>query len=459
MGFSSEYKIRQRCTQCICYHNGQCPKKHGKFGLFLTRNQRFFGTLDGMLKKISVEQLKVGMYLKEFCGSWMEHPFWRSGFVISDPKDIQAILASSIKEVWIDTGKGLDVPADQCSTSEVQAQVEVEAQLHAAVSTPRDTAPVSVADELGRAAHICLQSRQAVISMFEEARMGKAVDTGGARQLVEDITDSVTRNPDALISLARLKTADAYTYMHSVAVCAMMVALARQLGLDAQQTRTAGIAGLMHDLGKAAMPMDVLNKPGKLTEAEFAIIKTHPQEGHRLLQTSANVDPMVLEVCLHHHEKTDGSGYPHGLKGDEISLFAKMGAVCDVYDAITSNRPYKSGWDPAHSLRKMAEWANGHFDPKVFQAFVRSLGIYPVGSLVRMSSGRLGVVVEQKGKSLTTPMVKVFFSTNSNDRIVPEMIDLSQPSTREHILSREDPSKWNFKDLNELWSGLSDSTW
>ncbi len=412
-----------------------------------------------MLKKISVEQLKVGMYLKEFCGSWMEHPFWRSGFVISDPKDIQAILASSIKEVWIDTGKGLDVPADQYSTSEVQAQVEVEAQLHAAVSTLRDTAPVSVADELGRAARICRQSRQAVMSMFEEARMGKAVDTGAARQLVEDITDSVARNPDALISLARLKTADAYTYMHSVAVCAMMVALARQLGLDAEQTRLAGIAGLMHDLGKAAMPMDVLNKPGKLTEAEFAIIKTHPREGHRLLQSGNNVDPIVLDVCLHHHEKTDGSGYPDGLKGDDISLFAKMGAVCDVYDAITSNRPYKSGWDPAHSLRKMAEWANGHFDPKVFQAFVRSLGIYPVGSLVRMSSGRLGVVVEQKGKSLTTPMVKVFFSTNSNDRIVPEMIDLSQPSTREHIVSREDPSKWNFKDLNELWSGLSDSTW
>jgi HD-GYP domain-containing protein (c-di-GMP phosphodiesterase class II) len=412
-----------------------------------------------MLKKINVEQLLAGMYLKEFCGSWMEHPFWRSGFVISDPKDIQAIVASSINEVWIDTGKGLDVPADQFSTSEEQAQDQVEAQLLVAVSKPRDVAPVSAAVELDRAARICRQSRQAVMSMFEEARMGKAVDTGAARQLVEDITDSVTRNPDALISLARLKTADAYTYMHSVAVCAMMVALARQLGLDAEQTRLAGIAGLMHDLGKAAMPMEVLNKPGKLTEAEFAIIKTHPREGHRLLQSGTHVDPIVLDVCLHHHEKTDGSGYPDGLKGDDISLFAKMGAVCDVYDAITSNRPYKSGWDPAHSLRKMAEWANGHFDPKVFQAFVRSLGIYPVGSLVRMSSGRLGVVVEQKGKLLTTPMVKVFFSTNSNDRIVPQMIDLSLPGTREHIVSREDPAKWNFKDLNELWSGQSDSTW
>jgi HD-GYP domain-containing protein (c-di-GMP phosphodiesterase class II) len=209
----------------------------------------------------------------------------------------------------------------------------------------------------------------------------------------------------------------------------------------------------MHDLGKAMMPMEVLNKPGKLTDAEFAIIKSHPVEGHRLLLTGRDVAPMVLDVCLHHHEKTDGSGYPKGLKGDQISLFAKMGAVCDVYDAITSNRPYKAGWDPAESLRTMAEWSNGHFDVKVFQAFVKSLGIYPIGSLVRLTSGRLGVVMEQTGKSLTTPMIKVFFSTKSNMRIVPTLVDLSSLSTNERIVSREDPAKWRFADLNELWSG------
>ena len=236
--------------------------------------------------------------------------------------------------------------------------------------------------------------------------------------------------------------------------CAMMVALAKQLGLDEQQTRSAGLSGLMHDLGKAAMPMDVLNKPGKLTEAEFNIIKTHPEEGYKLLLTGTDVDPMVLDVCLHHHEKTDGSGYPKGLKDTEISLFAKMGAVCDVYDAITSNRPYKTGWDPAESLRRMAEWAKGHFDIQVFQAFVKSLGIYPIGSLVQLSSGRLGVVVEQTGKSLTTPSVKVFFSTKSNMRLVPEIIDLSKPGIAEKIVSREDPDKWRFPDLNELWSGI-----
>jgi putative nucleotidyltransferase with HDIG domain len=412
-----------------------------------------------MLKKISVDQLTVGMHLKEFCGSWMEHPFWRTGFVITDPKDIQTIHASSIKEVWIDSSKGLDVSPGSIVVTEVESEAQVEAELRQVAAVQRVTAPVSISAEIEKAAKICAQSKRAVMSMFQEARMGNAVDTNGARQMVEEISDSVSRNPGALISLARLKTVDDYTYMHSVAVCAMMVALARQLGLDEEQTRLAGLAGLMHDLGKAAMPMDVLNKPGKLTDVEFSVIKTHPVEGYRLLKAGKNVDEVVLDVCLHHHEKTDGSGYPKGLKADEISLFAKMGAVCDVYDAITSNRPYKLGWDPAESLRKMAEWANGHFDGKVFQAFVKSLGIYPIGSLVKLSSGRLGVVVDQTSKSLTTPCVKVFFSTKSNMRIVPEVIDLSKQVGTEKIVGREDPAKWKFSDLNELWSGQASAHW
>ena len=404
-----------------------------------------------MLKRISVQQLQVGMHLKEFCGSWMDHPFWRNSFVITDPQDIVRIRASAIREVWIDASKGLDVAPDVQAMSQAQSDAEVDAELHRVALAQRLVQAAPMAEELERAKKICAKSKEAVTSMFHEARMGQSVNTEAAQQLVEEISDSITRNPGAFISLARLKTADDYTYMHSVAVCALMVALAKQLGLDAGQTRQAGIAGLLHDLGKALMPMEVLNKPGKLTDAEFAIIKAHPQEGHRLLLSGNSAPAVALDVCLHHHEKIDGSGYPEGLAGEQISLFARMGAVCDVYDAITSNRPYKAGWDPAESLRKMAEWSKGHFDPTIFQAFVKSLGIYPTGSLVRLSSGRLGVVVEQSDQSLLVPKVKVFFSTQSNLRITPVVVDLSAPDCKEKIASREDPDKWRFPDLNTLW--------
>lgn len=405
-----------------------------------------------MRKKISVDELVVGMNVTELCGSWMDNPFWRSAFVLSEPKQISALQSSNIREVWIDVEQGADLP-DQVAPRTVQG-VHASALEQVAVLEQRPLAPVAIADELARAAQICGQGRVAVTAMFREARMGNTVDAKGVGQLVEDIADSVTRNASALISLARLKTADDYTYMHSVAVCAMMIALARQLALSEADVQAAGVAGLLHDIGKALLPMDLLNKPGKLTPAEFMIVKTHPVLGFQLLSDSKKPDPMALEVCLQHHEKADGSGYPKGLKGTQISLYAKMGAVCDVYDAITSNRPYKAGWDPAESMRQMGLWAEGHFDPAVFQAFARSLGIYPVGSLVRLTSGRIGVVTEQSPGALTMPLVKVFYSDKLKQRIEPETVNLSAPGGSEKISAREDPAKWNFPDLNQLWSGL-----
>jgi putative nucleotidyltransferase with HDIG domain len=406
--------------------------------------------LDAVLKKIKARDLQLGMHLHELCGSWMAHPFWRSKFTLTDAEDIRRILDSGITEVWIDIAKGLDISGNTVEEAEESVtEMLMKAEIAAGGEARK---PASMSEELQRAAMICAKARQAVVSMFREVRMGKAISAEDAGELVEEISSSVMRNPGALISLARIKTADDYTYMHSVAVCALMVSLARQLELDEQDVREAGMAGLMHDLGKAMMPKDVLNKPGKLTDDEFRIIKSHPVEGHRLLVEGKAASDIVLDVCLHHHEKVDGSGYPDRITGDSISLFAKMGAVCDVYDAITSNRPYKAGWDPAESIRKMTEWCKGHFDERVFQAFIKSIGIYPVGSLVKLGSGRLAVVVEQSEKSLLAPRVKAFFSTKSQTHIVPELIDLSRPSVTEKIVGREDAGKWGITNLDELWA-------
>lgn len=406
--------------------------------------------IDAMLKRISVQHLRTGMFIQEFCGSWMDHPFWRTHFPLRDPTDIQRIVESGITEVWIDTEKGLDVPVGQAK-NESDRQVDLALGRVAGEPLIRRER-ISYDQEAVRAVKICAKSKRAVASMFQEARMGRALDANDALQLVEEISSSVERNPEALISLARLKTKDDYTYMHSVAVCALMVSLARQLGLDDRETREVGMAGLLHDIGKMYIPLAVLNKPGKLTDEEFDLVKSHPQEGHRVLLAGQGVGEVPLDVCLHHHEKMDGTGYPHRLKADAISRYARMGAVCDVYDAITSNRPYKSGWDPAESLRKMAEWAHGHFEAAIFQAFVKSVGIYPTGSLVRLESGRLGVVIEQSGKSLLTPRLKVFFSTKSETYFAPELVDLSRPNCQDKIIGREDAAQWGIKNLHELWA-------
>lgn len=413
-----------------------------------------------MLKKIHVSQLRAGMYIENMLGSWMDHPFWRKSFKLEDIEDIRKIQASPVKEVMIDTSKGLDVAAPSEAVPDAPARIaepEPEiAQDLSPLAPQHKSAPkiarISASEERERATRVIAQSKKAVESMFNDVRMGKAVSEEAAMPLVEEISASVSRNEGALISLVRLKTQDDYTYMHSVAVCALMVALSKELGLSDQETREAGLAGLMHDIGKAMIPNEILNKPGALSNEEFDIVKKHPEFGHQML-LEANINKeATLDVCLHHHEKIDGSGYPHKLADNAISLLAKMGAVCDVYDAVTSNRPYKAGWEPGVSLQRMAQWQN-HFDQRVFKAFVKSVGIYPIGSIIRLKSGRLAVVIDQSAKSLLTPIVKVFFSTKSMLRIPVEIIDLSKPSANDQILGHDDPIAWGISDVSQLWAG------
>ena len=405
-----------------------------------------------MLKRITASELRLGMFIDRLDGSWLEHSFWRGRFLLEDPRDLERVRESGIDALWIDTSKGLDVAAPQAASAGAAPPDPAPAPQVRPTGQPK----CSINDELARAASIVRKAKPAVVSMFNEIRMGRAIDAEKALPLVQEISDSVARNHGALIGIARLKDKDEYTYMHSVAVCALMIALARQLNVDDSLIREIGLAGLLHDVGKAMIPPAVLNKPGKLTDAEFDLVKTHPERGRDILVASATVGEIPIDVCLHHHERVDGTGYPHRLKGEQITLYARMGAICDVYDAVTSNRPYKNGWDPAESIQKMAGWCKTHFDEAVFQAFVKAMGIYPVGSLVRMQSERLGIVVEQGSSSLLTPMVKVFFSLRSQMHIEPESVDLAAKNCSDRIVAREDPQRWNFPHLNELFlSGVT----
>ncbi|WP_443698461.1 HD-GYP domain-containing protein [Pseudomonas sp.] len=311
-------------------------------------------------------------------------------------------------------------------------------------------APTGMNDELVAAQEICARAKTAVVEMFSHARMGRALELEHIGALIDDISSSIARHPNAFISLARLKSLDDYTYMHSVAVCALMIALGNQLDLPAALIRRVGMAGLLHDVGKMAIPSAILNKPGRLSSDEFELVRTHPLEGEKILQATSQLCDMVVDVCLHHHERVDGSGYPHQLVGDQISLFARMAAVCDVYDAITSDRSYNRGWDPAVAIQQMSTW-DGHFDDEVFRAFLKSVGIYPVGSIVQLKSGSIGVVIEQHPDSLLTPKIKLFFLPVLNIYITPRIVDLSDPEQTDRIIARVPAQRYGFKNTERLW--------
>lgn len=397
-----------------------------------------------MIKKIPCSVLKIGMYVHDLNIDWMDHPFLRKQFVIKTDEDLQKIIASGAREVYIDTDRGLDY-AHAPTVEEVSA--EIEAEMMKMASAPAPVIRVSTAEEMKRAQRVHKQAHSLVRSVMQDARMGKAIHMDDVEEVVEAITDSILRNSSALLGLSGIKDKDEYTFLHSVSVCTLMVTFAKSMNFPADLIRQAGIGGLLHDTGKTMVPNEILNKPGRLTEAEFAIMRTHPEEGHKILLGIDSIGDIPLEITLHHHERMDGSGYPHQLPGEQISQLTQMSSVVDVYDAITSDRCYHKGMPASEGLKKLWEWSKFHFNPVLVQAFMRTIGIYPVGSLVKLESGRLAVVLEQNEGNLLMPRVKAVFSTKANTYIVPVEIDLSKPmglGGADRITSHESPDKWGI---------------
>ena len=403
-----------------------------------------------MFKKVDSSQLKVGMYVHDLSCDWMTHPFMRNRFLLRSDDEIRKIIAAGIHDVVIDNSKGLDV---QDAPTVAQAAAAIERELVQIASAPQLVTRVSLGMELARATQLRKQASGLVRTVMADVRLGNAVDIDRVEPMVADITESILRNPGALVGLLRIKTKDDYTFLHSISVCALMVAFCRSRGLDAATTHQAGLGGLLHDTGKALVPDAILNKPGPLSPEEFALVQRHPRDGHAILLQTPEVGPIPLDITLHHHERRDGSGYPDGLAGDAIGELAQMAAIVDVYDALTSERSYHRAIPAADALRKIYEWSKFHFNPVFAQDFMRCVGIYPVGTMVKLESGRLAVVIEAHESNLLAPKVNVFFSTRSNAYIKPETVDLSRGlgfGGGDKIIGHESAAKWQVDPMRFL---------
>ncbi|HYZ47884.1 MAG TPA: HD-GYP domain-containing protein, partial [Sphingomonas sp.] len=349
--------------------------------------------------------------------------FWRTRFVIETERDLTRVRESGVTAVVIDDSRSL------APSTPPRPRTDWQPPSRPAAPQPRSAPAVlrraifqpGFGANYAQATRLFTRSKRMMSSTFSDVRLGKAIKAERLEPLIAEITASIDQNPRAFISIAQLKNRHEYTYMHSIAVCALMINLARELRFNENAVREAGMAGLLHDIGKAVMPLEILDKPGALSDNEFGVMKTHPTRGHELLSKSSGVCYNALDVCLRHHERFDGNGYPEGLAGDRLSLFARMGALCDVYDAVTSERAYKRPWTPSEAVARMREWS-GHFDPEMFEIFVKSVGVYPVGGLVRLKSGRAAMV---KGENPDDPTRPPLVSIPDEEHSLGEPIDPS----------------------------------
>ena len=409
-----------------------------------------------MLHQIKTSELELGMFVSSLEGSWLENPFWRSRFLVKNAEQLDILIASNVTRVTIDDSKGKGLPKPLEKTRSSQGQTS-SVRLQAPVPMPSQTArppveqnefsplsPRERANEVRKASRLINSSRTAVMNLFEDARLGNAVKSRKMAPLVDRISKSVSINPAIILNMARLKTKDEYTYLHSVSVCALMINFARKLRLPEAQIHDIGMAGLLHDVGKTSIPDTILLKPGKLDEAEWTMVRNHPQRGHDILSASEGISDIALEVCLRHHEKMDGTGYPGNIAADNLSLITRMSSICDVYDAITSQRSYNTPLSASQALAKMQTWS-GHFDKLIFRDFVESLGILPTGTLVRMNQNELAIVIGESPSDYAAPIVRPFHSLDMDRAIISTDIDTALSKSRK-VLSVKDPEEFGFSD-------------
>ncbi len=377
-----------------------------------------------MRKKIAVTALQVGMTVVDTGLSWIENPYlYSKSGVIRSEEQLRSIVAEGYKEVFIDLEKSPQFENAQLSS--VENELDLALRQREPAERGQQGKGISIKEELTVAKKIHADSLILVKNIFKDARMGAAPDIDSSAELVERVIDSVMRNTYALISLSKLRAFDEYTFNHSINVSVLSIGFARFIGMPREIVHSLGLAGLLHDTGKARIPDSILNKPGRLTEQEFALVRKHSALGVELLQQAHGLPEEILRGVGEHHEKFNGSGYPKGLKGNEISLFASLISLADVYDALTSERVYKKGIQPNKAMGTIFSMRGQDFVSRHVERFISFLGIYPIGSLVLLSSGEYALVSSPNPGDPLRPNVKVIMDRKAR-ACVPLDIDLSQ---------------------------------
>ncbi|SFR80954.1 HD-GYP domain, c-di-GMP phosphodiesterase class II (or its inactivated variant) [Marinobacter daqiaonensis] len=395
-----------------------------------------------MIKRIPLSALRVGMYISDLNNDWIPHNNNRRKGFIRNEETLEKIGRLGVQTVYIDTSRGLDSPEGVPATAIDQANEERLSRV--AEEPPEPFRRAAMSEEMDAAIAIHQQAQGLVGNVMQNVKLGKAIDLAPVHELAASLQGSIFRNHNALACLGRIREKDNYLLEHSVNLSVLMSIFGKSVGHSNDVLHQTIVGALLHDIGKILTPDNVLHKPGRLTAEEFEVMKQHAAHSHSILATTHGIGELSVLTAAEHHERMDGTGYPKGLKGEEISVYGRMVAIADVYDAITSDRVYHKGMTPTQGLKKLLEWSGDHLDPKLVRQFIRCLGMYPVGSMVLLESGRLGVVVEGNEDDQRLPVVRVMYHTRFRMPITVETIDLSKPGVQDRILRAVDPDDYRL---------------
>lgn len=409
-------------------------------------------------KKIHSMDIQKGMYVSQLDRPWIETPFMFQGFIIQTDEQV-AELRKHCQWVIIDTEKGADFDPSMGHAADFQQRIKtleeeekeinlkVKALAETEVDEPGKRKPypdnVQFEDELGRAKEIEQESREVMNQAVRDVAKGKNIDLEKAGVAVTKMVDSIIRNPDALVCLSQLKDVNEYTALHSIRTAIIALAFGRHLALSRDELNVIGTGALLHDVGMAKLPKEILEKPGGLTTEEFQTMSMHVPWGVEILQASGGVAQGVIEMVEQHHERGDGTGYPAHRTAKTISPAGAIASIVDVYDAITSDRHYSGGLSAEEALKRMYEWRKKDFKPQMVEEFIKCMGIFPIGSLVELSTGATGVVITiNRARRLKPKVALVLTATGTpfSHRFIADLSDERYTGAEELKIKRVLPS-------------------